>query len=97
MFINILNGIRWIFSSNKIIKVVERTQLSQHSFLAVVNINNKPYLISTSEKDVNILMELDESILDNYDKNSTIPFHKINNIQNSFSNLIKGKIKNEKM
>jgi flagellar protein FliO/FliZ len=83
--------------SNKIVKVVERTQLSQHSFLAVVKINNKPYLVSSSDKEVKIVMELDEDALNDYDKTPVLPFEKFNTIQNSFSNLIKGKMKNEKM
>lgn len=82
---------------NKLIKVVERTQLSQHSFLAVVKINNKPYVVSSSDKEVKILMELDESTLGDYDRNFEMPLDKFNGLQHSLSNFIKGKMKNEKM
>lgn len=79
------------FSNGKIIKVIERVQLGQNSFLAVVLIKDKPYLISSCEKGVEILLELEEDSLDEYIKNST------HSNFNTLLNKLRGKIKNEKI
>lgn len=51
-------------SNGKLIRVIERVQLSQNSFLAVVIIDDKPYVISSGDKGINILKELDETALE---------------------------------
>lgn len=81
------------YSKGKIIKVIERVQLSQNSFLAVVLIKDKPYLISSCEKGIEILLELEEDSIDEYIKNlkGNIPFNY------SLLNKLRGKIKNEKI
>lgn len=66
-------------SNGRVIKVIERVQLCQNSFLAIVTIDNKPYVISSGEKGISILKELDEADLEKYMNNNmfnlkTIPF-----------------------
>lgn len=59
-------------SSGKIIKVHERVPLGQNSFLSVVTIGGKPYVITNGEKGAQILLELDENILENYQMNQAM-------------------------
>ncbi len=66
-------------SNGKVIKVIERVQLSQNSFLAVVVIDNKPYVISSGDKGINVLKELERDSMEKYMNNNmfnlkTIPF-----------------------
>lgn len=75
-------------SNGKLIRVVERIQLSQNAFLAIVVINNKPYVVSSSNEGVQILKELDESVMESINAKKsldfkTIPgFDKILNLKN---------------
>lgn len=66
-------------SSGRVIRVIERVQLSQNSFLAVVIIDNKPYVISSGDKGINILKELEGTSIEKYMNNNmfnlkTVPF-----------------------
>lgn len=50
-------------NNGTLIKVIERVPLSQNAFLAIVTIDGKPYVVSCSEKQIQILKELDEDVL----------------------------------
>lgn len=50
-------------NNGTLIKVIERVPLSQNAFIAIVAIDGKPYAVSCSEKQIQILMELDEEVL----------------------------------
>jgi flagellar protein FliO/FliZ len=83
-------------SSGRIIKVVERVPLSQNSFLSVVIINNKPYVLSNGEKGAQILLELDEEAMESirsYNANKNVNF---GSLEHLIRNKIKGTIRNEK-
>lgn len=73
--------------SGKLIKVYERVPLSQNSFLSVVSIAGKPYIISNTQNDVKILLELSQDDLEVYK----------NNLEGFDFNLIRRKMKNEKV
>lgn len=51
-----------------IIKVHERVPLTQNSFLAVVTIGDKPYVITNGDKGAQILVELDLETFNKYKK-----------------------------
>ncbi|EYE88832.1 hypothetical protein Q428_06085 [Fervidicella metallireducens AeB] len=82
----------------KIIKIIEKVPLSQNTFLAVVSINNKPYLITNGEKGAQILLELNEESINDYmigiqsQNQNALGF----NLSSINLNWIKGKMKNEK-
>lgn len=58
--------------------VVDKIILGQNKFLAIAKICGKYYLISITEKNINILEELDDfHILDDENHNNTIAFNKI--------------------
>jgi flagellar protein FliO/FliZ len=83
-------------SNSKLIKVVERVQLSQNSFLAVVIIDNKPYVVSSGDKGINILKELDESTLENMKNKNTFDMKAIPLLDKLLSNKFRGNVNNEK-
>lgn len=83
------------FSRGKIIKVLERVQLSQNTFIAVVLINNKPYVVSNGEKGVTVLFELEKDTIDNYYNKGSV-YKSILDMDNSLLNKIRGKVNNEK-
>ncbi|HBN27659.1 MAG TPA: hypothetical protein DEF85_09170 [Clostridiaceae bacterium] len=74
-------------SQGKLIKVVEKVSLSQNSYIAIVLVDGKPYLMSGGEKGVQILKELDESVAEKI---------KDSNGQNNKFNFLKGWNINEK-
>jgi flagellar protein FliO/FliZ len=49
--------------SGKIIRIIEKVPLSGKTFLCIAVINDKPYVISSTEERVEILMELPEESL----------------------------------
>lgn len=57
---------RWISTKSslglksKYMNITDRLMLGQNKFLAIAEINNKYYLLSITEKDINILKELDD-------------------------------------
>lgn len=60
-------------NKNRIIKVYERVPMGQNVYLSVVSIEDKVYLVSSSNNGVQILKEIDrESILkyENMEKNT---------------------------
>lgn len=66
-------------SNGKIIKVYERVPLSQNVFLSVVSVLDKVYLISNTNSEVKILLELDRDALDKYkEQDFTVDINKIN-------------------
>lgn len=75
---------------NRVIKVLERVQLSQNSFLAVVVIDNKPYVISSGDKGVNILKELDETVLEKYKNKNVFDMKTIPVLDKLVSNKFRG-------
>jgi flagellar protein FliO/FliZ len=83
-------------SNNKLIKVVERVQLSQNSFLAVVIIDSKPYVVSSSDKGINILKELDEKTIEKIKNNNTFDIKAIPVLDKLLSNKFRGNVNNEK-
>lgn len=60
--------------------IADRIMLGQNKFLAIAEINNKYYLLSITEKSINILKELDDfqPVSDEKTENS-IEFNKILN------------------
>lgn len=83
-------------TSGKLIKVVERVQLSQNSFMAVVIIDNKPYVISSGDKGINILKELDESTLEKLTNKNAFDIKAIPFLDKLLTNKFRGNVKNEK-
>jgi flagellar protein FliO/FliZ len=80
-------------SSGKIIKVHERVPLGQNSFLSVVTIGGKPYVITNGEKGAQILLELDENIIQSYQMNQDVD-NKFTNINiKNYIESIRGKVK----
>jgi flagellar protein FliO/FliZ len=59
-------------NNGKMIKVLERVPMGQNSYLAVISILGKPYVVSGGEKGSEILLELDESILSSNEVNSVL-------------------------
>ena len=63
---------------SKYMNIVDKIVLGQNKFLAIAEINSKYYLISITEKNINILKELDDfHILDDENQNNTMVFNKI--------------------
>ena len=83
--------------SSKVIKVYERVPIGQNVFLSIVTIAGKPYLITNGEKGAQILLELDENVLQQYQINQELENLALNNSIVSFIEKIKGKVKNEKV
>lgn len=85
-------------SRGRIIKIIEKVPLNQNTFLAVISINNKPYLITNGEKGAHILLELDEESINDYLLD--LQNQNLNGLGFNLSsvnlNWIKGKMKNEK-
>lgn len=77
-------------SNGRLIRVVERVQLSQNSFLAVVIIDNKPYVISSGDKGINILKELDEASLEKYKNNNVLNIKSIPFLDKLLTNKFRG-------
>lgn len=73
--------------SGRLIKVYERVPLSQNSFLSVVSIAGKPYIISNTQNEVKILLELSQDDLEIYK----------NNLEHFDFNIIRRKMNNEKI
>jgi flagellar biogenesis protein FliO len=59
-------GTRWIStktslsSRSRYMNIVDRIVIGQNKYLAIAEITNKYYLLSITEKDVNIIKELDD-------------------------------------
>lgn len=53
------------YTSGRLIKIIERVMLSKDVFLAVVQIDEKIFLISVSSGKTELLTELDPSVIDN--------------------------------
>lgn len=83
-------------SGNKLIRVVEKVQLSQNTFLAVVIIDNKPYVISSGDKGVNILKELDETAVEKIKSKDAFDMKAIPFLDKLLSNKFRGNVNNEK-
>ncbi|MCX7904183.1 MAG: flagellar biosynthetic protein FliO [Caloramator sp.] len=73
--------------SGRLIKVYERVPLSQNSFLSVVTIAGKPYIISNTQNEIKILLELNQDDLEVYK----------NNLENIDFNIFKRKMHDEKI
>lgn len=56
-------------NSGRIIKVYDRINLSQNVFISVVSILDKVYVISNTNTEVKILLELDKDAISNYKDN----------------------------
>lgn len=58
--------------------IVDKIVLGQNKFLAIAEINNKYYLLSITEKNINILKELDDfKLLPEDIKEKSIEFNKL--------------------
>jgi flagellar protein FliO/FliZ len=84
-------------NNGALIKVIEKVPLSQNAFIAIVTIDGKPYVISCSEKQIQVLMELDEEVLQRARK----PLGWTDTSKNSVNlaeilNKVKGRFENEK-
>jgi flagellar biogenesis protein FliO len=53
------------FTSGKIIRVIERVNVGRETFLLIVEVNGKPYLMSSTNSRVEILEELPPETLEN--------------------------------
>lgn len=60
-------------------KIVDKIILGQNKFLAIAEINYKYYLLSITEKDIKILKELEDFIIEQDDEKTekNIEFNKI--------------------
>ena len=98
IYISFKYGGKYLSNMNngRLIKVYERVPLSQNTFISVVTIAGKPYIISNTNNEVKILLELDDEKLDIYNKaNSNV---EMNNLFELFDlKKLKGKMKNEKI
>lgn len=73
--------------------VVDRLMLGQNNFITIVEIDSKYYLIGITEKDINILKELDKFLpLPNEGESSP----KFNNILNKYKKTINIGKRNDK-
>ena len=70
---------------SKYMNVVDKLMLGQNNLLAIVEINSKYYLIGITEKDINILKELDDFYPLPDDGESNLKF---NNIFNKYKKII---------
>lgn len=77
-------------TNGRIIKVIERVQLSQNSFLAVVVIDNKPYVVSSGDKGIQVLKELDETTLEKYKSKNTFDIKAIPVLDKLIANKFRG-------
>lgn len=59
-------------NNGRIIKVLERVAMGQNSYLAVITIAGKPYVVSAGEKGNQILLELDETVMKEYENNISL-------------------------
>lgn len=86
------------FNTNKIIKVIERVPLGQNTYISVVTIGDKPYVISSGDKGAQILLELDEKLFEDCIKAKS---QNSENIEQIISKVLKsgfkGKVKDEKI
>lgn len=63
---------------SKYMNIVDKIMLGQNKFIAIVEIDKKYYAISITEKDINILKELDDfQRLDEENQSNQIQFNKI--------------------
>lgn len=76
--------------SGKIIRIVEKVPVSNKTYLCVALINGKPYVISSCEKSIELLMELPPEAMDKYKKNEG-GFK--DNLISNFNSLLKRKDK----
>lgn len=60
-------------------KIVDKIILGQNKFLAIAEINYKYYLLSITEKDIKILKELEDFIIEQDDEKTekNIEFNKV--------------------
>ena len=77
-------------TNGKLIRVVERVQLSQNSFLAVVFIDSKPYVVSSGDKGIQILKELDETTLEKYKSKTSFNMKAIPVLDKLLANKFRG-------
>jgi flagellar protein FliO/FliZ len=98
IYISLKHGGKYIsnLTSGRIIKVYERVPLGQNTQLSVVSIGGKPYVIISGEKGAQILLELDEEILKNYQMNQGSNSELVKLDLARYIEKIKGKVKNEK-
>ncbi|KRQ87047.1 hypothetical protein ABG79_01240 [Caloramator mitchellensis] len=98
IYISFKYGGKYLSNMNngRLIKVYERVPLSQSSFISVVTIAGKPYIVSNTNNEIKILLELDEEKLEIY-KNQNANTE-IKNLFELFDiKKLKGKMKNEKI
>lgn len=95
IYISIKYGGKYMNNLNNggIIRVHERVPLSQNTFISVITIGDKPYIVSNGERGAEILMELDMETFNKYKKTN-----QESNLINCINkhNLFKRKDENEK-
>jgi flagellar protein FliO/FliZ len=84
-------------ANGRLIRVMERVQLGQNTFMSVVIIDNKPYVITNGDKGAEILMELDEDVIERYKNNNVLNYKAAINLDKLLNYKFKGKVKNEKI
>lgn len=74
IYITFKYGSRYMgrINNGRIIKVLERVPMGQNSYLAVISIAGKHYVISGGEKGNQILLELDETVMKGYQSNISL-------------------------
>lgn len=77
-------GTRWLFTKtnlavrSKYMNIVDRIAIGQNKYLAIAEIAGKYYLLSITEKDVNIVKELEDfHRIPEEETNNQIEFNKI--------------------
>jgi flagellar biosynthetic protein FliO len=79
-------GTRWLSvktnltMKSRYMNIVDKIMLGQNKFLAIAEVNNKFYLLSITEKNINILKELEDfQLLPDENPENNMDFNKIIN------------------
>ena len=58
--------------SGKIIRVIERVALGKDTYLLIISVDGRPYLVSASNNGVHLLESLPEELLEKYEKAGSV-------------------------
>lgn len=77
-------------TNGRLIRVVERVQLGQNSYIAVVIIDNKAYVVSSSDKGINILKELDDNVVEKYNSQNIFDMKSVPSLDKLLTRKFRG-------
>ncbi|KPU44700.1 hypothetical protein OXPF_17860 [Oxobacter pfennigii] len=75
-----LGGQKMLNGGSRIIKIIERVPITSKSYLCVAVINGKPYIVSSSEEKVEILMELPMETMEKYKREGSFKDNFLENL-----------------